>query len=673
MSANLVKASDNRQNEEDIENPKSSEIIKSDGKVIKTTNGLTVASLTRMKDFDGTYGAFFIFHDMSVCVEGTYRLKFSLYEISGNGKKLSFRRSILSDNFKVLSAREFPGMQESSPLVKLFAEQGLKIRIRKDKSLSKHPSKRIFVDLPGYDYEKKKTTYIYVGKYQKSIKENERNSSNDNVFENEIEKSINHNNHNDYIKDQNIQNSNSNDNMYNKYISSKQDNYYNDYDYERDIRRPMGDEFYHDMKRNKISSSMMENRNKMNMRNYINNEDINLNQYNSNNYRIMSSNGNRNRMNDSDINISNNNNMSPPYYENSSYPFYLEDNIKLKDSNRYMNEPQFQNKNYHRNDYNPSLNNKPNNYDKPNDYPNMIPIRPMNNYPEPPFDPSYMNDYNIANKKVYEGRRNSIILNQNNGPKENESMNGSSTIHMDRNDYYQRIPMRNSRNNDDYERFRNVKMEDDRRRMSSMSNPMFDRRLEGNVPSSLGYSDDGGAINNEYSRKRKYNSIENNYVLPNDNYYDDIKRNPYGPNPPRKSSFDSGMNHHLPPPPPPPRDNNSDDDFMNRNKSFYGAKEEESKVFIQKYQYYKEKRGNINEYNGRRENERFERINYYDYDYDYNYNYNYSYKMKNINENNMYNRDNLEFNRQETTNYNINMMPNRKNSNPNIYMNNEFM
>jgi len=62
MSANLVNASDNSQSEEENDNPKSLEIIENNGKLIKATNGLTVASLTRMKDFDSTYGVFFIFN-----------------------------------------------------------------------------------------------------------------------------------------------------------------------------------------------------------------------------------------------------------------------------------------------------------------------------------------------------------------------------------------------------------------------------------------------------------------------------------------------------------------------------------------------------------------------------------------------------------------------------------
>ncbi|ORY66768.1 hypothetical protein LY90DRAFT_223018 [Neocallimastix californiae] len=524
MSANLVKGSDSCQNEEEKDNPKSLEIVESNGKMIKATNGLTVASLTRMKDFDSTYGAFFIFHDMSVCVEGTYRLKFSLYEISGNGKRLFFRKSILSDNFKVLSAREFPGMQESSPLVKLFAEQGLKIRIRKDKSLGKHPSKRIFVDLPGYDCYEKKTTYIYVGKFPRSKEAERNNSKSDRAFENETKKIMNRN-HNDYIKDSNYQNPNSSNNMYNKYIP-KQDNYYHNYDYNNgSMRGPMGD--YRDMDGNKMNPPMMENRNKMSMRNYINNEDMNLNQYSNNhNYRIMPPGNNHSNMNEPDINK--NNNM-PPYYEDSQYPFYPEDKIKLKDSNQYTNDPHFPNINNRRDDYNPSLNS--NNYNKINDYPNMMPIRSVSNYPEPPLDP-YMN--NFDNKKMYSDRGNNFIRNiKTEQHKENEPMEGP-TSNMDRNEYYQHIPTMRNSTNDENERFKNIKMEDGRR----MSNSMYENKPEGNIPS-FGYSD--VPMGNGYGRKRKLNSLDNSYILPNSNFYDDIKRSQYTHNPPRKFSLENDM------------------------------------------------------------------------------------------------------------------------------------
>ncbi|KAJ2076578.1 hypothetical protein H4R24_005620 [Coemansia sp. RSA 988] len=99
-------------------------------KKARTMTGSVVASLAHLKDVDGNDGAFFVFPDLSVRCEGVYRLKFSLFEIVGN--QVFFCKSITSTMFTVYSAKKFPGMEESTHLTKLFAEQGLKIRVRKE-------------------------------------------------------------------------------------------------------------------------------------------------------------------------------------------------------------------------------------------------------------------------------------------------------------------------------------------------------------------------------------------------------------------------------------------------------------------------------------------------------------------------------------------------------------
>ncbi|KAJ2848041.1 hypothetical protein IWW36_003532 [Coemansia brasiliensis] len=99
-------------------------------KKARTMTGSVVASLAHLKDIDGNDGAFFVFPDLSVRCEGIYRLKFSLFEIVGN--QVFFCKSITSTMFTVYSAKKFPGMEESTRLTKLFAEQGLKIRVRKE-------------------------------------------------------------------------------------------------------------------------------------------------------------------------------------------------------------------------------------------------------------------------------------------------------------------------------------------------------------------------------------------------------------------------------------------------------------------------------------------------------------------------------------------------------------
>ncbi|KAG1086271.1 hypothetical protein G6F42_021058 [Rhizopus arrhizus] len=96
----------------------------------RTTAGTVVQSLHKLKDHDNTDGGFFIFSDISVRLEGYYRLKFTLYEIEG--PIVNRLCSIVSDVFQVYSPKSFPGMSESTFLTRSFSDQGVRIRIRKE-------------------------------------------------------------------------------------------------------------------------------------------------------------------------------------------------------------------------------------------------------------------------------------------------------------------------------------------------------------------------------------------------------------------------------------------------------------------------------------------------------------------------------------------------------------
>ncbi|SAM04166.1 hypothetical protein [Absidia glauca] len=119
----------------------------------RTTAGAVVQSLHKLKDPDNnaqllpwlpsTYqstnyfalivwleGGFFVFADISVRLEGNYRLKFTLFEIVG--EQVQRWVSVISDPFTVYSPKYFPGMSESSLLTRSFSDQGVRIRIRKD-------------------------------------------------------------------------------------------------------------------------------------------------------------------------------------------------------------------------------------------------------------------------------------------------------------------------------------------------------------------------------------------------------------------------------------------------------------------------------------------------------------------------------------------------------------
>lgn len=54
------------------------------------------------------------------------------YNRLSQGKDIPVLASVFSEPFQVFSAKKFPGVIESTDLSKAFAEQGIKIPIRKD-------------------------------------------------------------------------------------------------------------------------------------------------------------------------------------------------------------------------------------------------------------------------------------------------------------------------------------------------------------------------------------------------------------------------------------------------------------------------------------------------------------------------------------------------------------
>ncbi|KAI8913635.1 velvet factor-domain-containing protein [Gorgonomyces haynaldii] len=125
-----------------------------DGKT-RSTAGSIVSSLFRLKDTSQQEGAFFVFPDLSIRMEGVYRLKFSLFEIVDS--EIFYCTSITSDPFNVFTAKKFPGMGESTQLSKIFAEQGLKIRIRKEVRNRQKSSKRNYDGDSGEDDNSSRT------------------------------------------------------------------------------------------------------------------------------------------------------------------------------------------------------------------------------------------------------------------------------------------------------------------------------------------------------------------------------------------------------------------------------------------------------------------------------------------------------------------------------------
>ncbi|KAK0621494.1 velvet factor-domain-containing protein [Bombardia bombarda] len=106
--------------------------------------GTLVASPFVGLDEDGEEGCFFCFPDLSCRTPGSFRLKFALVVLDPlkmhEGNKSEIVATAMSEPFQVYNAKDFPGMQASTPLTKRLKEQGCLISIKKgnDKSSSSH-------------------------------------------------------------------------------------------------------------------------------------------------------------------------------------------------------------------------------------------------------------------------------------------------------------------------------------------------------------------------------------------------------------------------------------------------------------------------------------------------------------------------------------------------------
>ncbi|RMI98413.1 hypothetical protein CDV36_016143 [Fusarium kuroshium] len=87
------------------------------------------------KDEHDEIGCFFCFPDLSCRTPGSFRLKFSLVEVdlaqARQTKHFPILAETASDTFAVYTAKESPGIQASTPLVKRLKEQGCIIPIKK--------------------------------------------------------------------------------------------------------------------------------------------------------------------------------------------------------------------------------------------------------------------------------------------------------------------------------------------------------------------------------------------------------------------------------------------------------------------------------------------------------------------------------------------------------------
>lgn len=113
---------------------------------------------------------YFIFPDLSVRHEGHYCLSFNLFEevkSEKNGDKPipgqvvppsrarncnKFRLEVKSGQFQVFSAKKFPGLKRSTHISRIVAEQGCRVRIRRDVRMRRRDNKPKS-DFDGYEEE----------------------------------------------------------------------------------------------------------------------------------------------------------------------------------------------------------------------------------------------------------------------------------------------------------------------------------------------------------------------------------------------------------------------------------------------------------------------------------------------------------------------------------------
>ncbi|KAG6010983.1 hypothetical protein E4U21_000010 [Claviceps maximensis] len=114
---------------------------------------------------------YFIFPDLSVRHEGYFRLAFSLFETTKEERDfdmepgdpdmppgVDWRMEIKTQPFNVFSAKKFPGLMESTQLSKTVADQGCRVRIRRDVRMRKRDSKGSAFERRDDDYRRRTAT-----------------------------------------------------------------------------------------------------------------------------------------------------------------------------------------------------------------------------------------------------------------------------------------------------------------------------------------------------------------------------------------------------------------------------------------------------------------------------------------------------------------------------------
>lgn len=98
----------------------------------ESLTGTLSSSLHRLKDQSNAEVGLFVFGDISVRVLGSFRLHFRMYELSPENFSAQYLACCTSDKFSVLAPKDFKGMEESTHLSRTIADQGVRLRLRKE-------------------------------------------------------------------------------------------------------------------------------------------------------------------------------------------------------------------------------------------------------------------------------------------------------------------------------------------------------------------------------------------------------------------------------------------------------------------------------------------------------------------------------------------------------------
>ncbi|KAI8141619.1 velvet factor, partial [Fennellomyces sp. T-0311] len=106
--------------------------------------GNLVASAVKLYNVQGELGIYFIFSEISIRLEGTYRLGFSLIDVRlpcmSPDQSSGILTKVYTDVVTIYTAKNFPGVAPRTELSQCFLRQGIKIPVRKEETGTKRPA-----------------------------------------------------------------------------------------------------------------------------------------------------------------------------------------------------------------------------------------------------------------------------------------------------------------------------------------------------------------------------------------------------------------------------------------------------------------------------------------------------------------------------------------------------